>query len=711
MALSEQEEFELLSLEREKSQFASTGGGAAVGNPNLQRQGDRALRPDVQAGEALAAIGGAGATGGIMGAAAPEILGAVATGVRALPFPGAPAVATGLDFAGRTARMAGRPISAIGGAVSGIAGETAGQIVEATGAPQPLAEAARFVGGGVGAETANAAKMVLQKYALVPALGLASKFKHEAAKKLLEKLQTSPGTLASQERELLDSITAEIRGGAKTDAPLENVGNIMRNEGNRLLLSGETQRANALLQSGSVGNAGGYPSRDRTLADIGGELQSTILARNKAGLEARSAQYTANEKMRDSIVAQREGAGQYVNDLPEYQSLIAEIRGQLNNAEAMKRSPTIQASYEKVLREITNPQKTEAEIKLVLSGRNLDFQESTGVPKPVTFKAIDDARRSFGEVFRGKPAQGFEAIDARMAEDVYAKLSSIQKGFAGGEKGPQAKLLDDYASATPGLEKFSSKLGKKVTALDQYREGQYPDPSDIPSAFFRTRASIQALKELTGNDKQVQTAALDFANKELAGKDAPSIRAWMSKNAEWLGEVPATRDLVNQYATRLADSERATRNSQEFLKRASADKNMLVGKGVPAQQAIDLIKSGDASKWAVIAPVIAKSPQAKSQMVSAVRQVVANEAQSTTINDLFNRNIRHFLEQSDIATKAEMDAVSKGLSNIQTMKIPEQMRLGMAKRIVLNSIGGYTAGAASRAAVGGFGLLSDMVPQ
>jgi hypothetical protein len=223
-------------------------------------------------------------------------------------------------------------------------------MAEAADLPQPVAEVARFVGGGVGAETANAAKMVLQKYALVPALGLASKFKHEAAKKLLEKLQTSTGTLASQERELLDSLVGEIRGGPKSDTALQNVGSIMGAEGQRLMSASELQMAKALRQSGSVGNAGGYPGREKTLADVGGELQSTILSRNKAALDARSAQYAANEKLRDSIVAQREGSGQSISATPEYLSIVDDLKAQ---TQAGKRSADVAGGFATILRNIT----------------------------------------------------------------------------------------------------------------------------------------------------------------------------------------------------------------------------------------------------------------------------------------------------------------------------------------------------------------------
>ena len=123
---------------------------------------------------------------------------------------------------------------------------------------------------------------------------------------------------------------------------------------------------------------------------------------------------------------------------------------------------------------------------------------------------------------------------------------------------------------------------------------------------------------------------------------------------------------------------------------------MLTRNALPAQRAVDLIKSGDTELWAKITPAIAQSPQAKTQMVSAVRQVVADQATAKATSDLFSRNIRPFIETSGIGTKAEMDFITRKLANIQEMKLPEAEKLGMAKRLLLQSTGGWAATAASR---------------
>ena len=683
--MNEQDEFEFrLRFEKE------TQGGVALGNPSIQAQGAKALRQDVSGRspvEALAEIGGAGAIGAGMGAMAPEIAQGLGRALSAVPHPAAKYIGAGLESSVPALRNAGRVATAISGGISGATAETAGQVVEATGAPQIAAEATRFVAGGLSGETAYLAKEVLKKYGLVPALGLASKFKHEAARKLLDRIERGSLTIAEKERELLSSLDAELRGGTRSDDALENVGSIMGDEGQRLLSAGEAQRVRALAQAGGVGKAG---MASREMADVGSSLRSAITTRNEEALSARSAAYSANEIARDEIVAKLEQSGRYVNNSTEYLKLLSELNSHIQPG---KRSRSVQSGYEKVLSELTNPEK-----------------DVFGQAKPISFQVLDDVRRKLGDAFRGKPAEGYDAIGETAAKDLYHKISNIQKQYAGGPGGPQAKLLDDYASATPGLEKFSSKFGKKATALDQYRDEQFAtDASTLPSAYFKTRESIQALHQLVKNRTQVNAAALDFADKQLVGKDSAGVRSWMGKNAEWLSETGVTRTLIDRYATRMEAAEQSTKRATEFATKVARNNDLLVGNRLPAQRAVDLINSKNPELWDLVIPAIAKSPQAKMQMIAATRQVIADQSTAKGTADLFSRNIRPFLEGSNIATTAEMDAVEKGIAAIQNRKISDDERLGRIKRLILQSFGGYAA-TSSRIPVGGYGLLSDMVP-
>ena len=664
------------ALEFAKSQFESTAGGAAVGNPNMQKQSKNLRTPEMDAG---AAIGGATVLGGAMGAVAPEIL--TGLGGAAAAFPPTAGAAPFLFGAGQALKGVGRTASAISGAIGGLVGETAGQGVEAAGGPQIAAEAARLAGGAVGGETATLVKHIAETYVKKPALSIGMHLKKMTAKAVLDKMEGKQ-TLSSIEQKFVDDEIAALRGpSGRTDADLKGVGSVMGDEGQRLLDASDQQMIAAMRQQSQVGKAGAFNNAQP--ADVGERLRDVITTRNSEALAARSKQFSDTQSVRDLNISNREKAGFYIDRSPEYQKLVSDIEVQINGSQ---NAPAVKASYQKILDELRN-------------------QNDTG---RTSFNAVDQVRRGLGDVFRGKPAVGYEAVDAKVAKDLYGRISDLQKKDAGPA---QARLLDDYHAATEGMEVFSSKMGKKATALDQYRPEQYAtDPSTLPGAYFKTRASVQALKELTGSNKEVNVAALEYANKSLAGKSGPEAKAWLNKNAEWLSEVGPTHRIVAKYVDRLDSAEKSVANAAEFAAKAVADNKILTRQSLPAQRAVDLIKSGDTELWAKVTPAIVQSPQAKFQMVKAVRQVVADQASSKNTVDLFSRNIRPFLEGSGIASRSEMDFIAQKLSNIQEMKIPEPEKLGMARRLLLNSTGTWAATAMSRGGVAGYNYMQNQVP-
>lgn len=683
--MNEQEEFEFRA--RAEREFAQTQGGAALGNPNITAQGVSANRGNMgNLKETVRDIGTSGVIGGVMGYFSPEIVTALGGGLRMVPHPIAQTGGAALMGAAPLLR-AGRGVAAGAGAISGLASETSGKTAEAMGAGPVVAEGARIVGGGLTSETINLGKEFIKNvWARMPSFSIETKATKEAVKAILNKLETAPDTLTEVERKYVESQVAQLRGSqGKTDQPLEQVGSIMGAEGQRVLQDADRKMIAAQAQAAGVK----APGAGSTMADVGGDLQNTINTRYKAAIDARKKSYASNEKQRDTVVAQRENAGQTIDTTPEYKSLVASLKAELKPG---LHSPDVAADFENILNQITTKSK---KTEQPFGGLGADPFASLGEKKPpVSFNQIDEVRRQLGEVFRGKPPEGYKAIDAATARRYYERLSDLQANYAGPA---QRNLLDDYAKRTEGLEVFSSKYGKKSTALDQYREDTFAtDPSSLPAAYFKTKASVQALKELTGSQAKVNNAALEYANRELAGKDAAGVRKWMTTNAEWLAETGATRKLIDNYASGLEAAERSLASAQAFAKQAERDSNLLTRNALPAQRAVELIKSGDAELWSKVAPAVAKSPQAKKQMVEAVRQVIADQATAKSTSDFFSRKVRPFLEQSGIASQAEMDFIKSRLDNIALLNIPDSEKLGMAKRLLLNSVGGWAASAVGR---------------
>lgn len=667
-ALSEQEELELLTLEREKA-FSSTSGGAATGNPNLRRQGDRQVR-DFGRMEPLIDIGGAAALGGVMVAVSPEILQAAGNAAGAIPGPAGSVIGGALKSTGAILKSGGRVIPAISGAISGASSETAGQVAETLGAGAGLAEGARIVGGFAGPGSVDLGVQGLKKYVLTPSFTVLSKFRKEAIRSALEKIdKEGMESLNVVEKRLIKSIQDDIRGGAKSDASLEAVGRSMEDSGAATVGLGNQVLNRTVSELDSV-----VPGKTAELSDIGARLREKIVGTNAKMKEANDALYKQNESARDAAVSLKERAGQFVNKIPEFEALTNDLRSQLA---AGNRSPDVQKTYKYILGQLE-------------SGGTDTF----GQQKPIKFQALDDIRRDLGEVFRGKPPEGYAAISAGDARKYYAQISDIQKKYAGDA---QERLLDDYARGKEGLEPFISARGRKATALDRYDDSQFvTDPSKLPDAYFNSRTGVRALKQLTGDEKMVNEAAQQYVNRKLQGATADEADAFMRQNSDWLREVPMVRAQVETYAARRVVAERGVKQAQEFVKEATETNKALIGGRYPADRVRNLVQNGNMDLWEKAGPAIASSKDGRENILSAVRQVIAEKPMSP---ERFNRTIRPALKSSGLADDAAMDLIESKLKAIVDKNIPEAEKLGMYRRIALQATAGYSASGMARGSV------------
>ena len=208
--------------------FNSTAGGAAVGNPNIEKQGRLGMRSGPFDMSGLATIGEAGAVGGALGAMSKEILTGAGTAIGSLPYPFARTAGGFLRGAGQVIGAGGRAAPAAAGVIAGAGGETAGQTVEMMGGGPVLAETARFVGGAISPSLINAGVQAMKWVVSMPTMASPEvKISKEVAKQLLAKLESNPASLSDIERKYLDEQIAALRGSAgKTNAPLENVGSV-----------------------------------------------------------------------------------------------------------------------------------------------------------------------------------------------------------------------------------------------------------------------------------------------------------------------------------------------------------------------------------------------------------------------------------------------------------------------------------------------------
>ena len=487
---------------------------------------------------------------------------------------------------------------------------------------------------------------------------------------------------------------------------------------------------------------------NKPLNAIGQDLQTAAAAREGELRTAAAKQYQTTETKVNEIVSGRESKGESVTTLPSYKSIVASLERELKPG---VHSKDVAAAYQKILDQIKTSAGGEAIPNFTFdptSGQMVYSETPGAAGVGPSFQAIDDARRMLGEAFRGQADEGYKAIGQTAQKKYYGLLSQIQKDFAGE---PQTQLLTQYADSRPGLEIFGSKAGTKLTGLDKGALTQFAsDPSKLPDYFFSTPKNYNALIEMVGSKELALKAAQQYAANQLAPKEtSKQVGNWMTANREFLNAVPEVKDAVIKYRTTLETGERAVANIGGGIKQLStantailktakdtAAEQLTVGKlqataakteaatitkeaakaadniwnstSGPLKNVRDAIEGGNMEKWAAIAPIIERSPDAKKAVFDAVRQVASELGSSKGVTQKFNENMRPALEKFGMLGKDEANSIAQQLAAIEAKRVPDSEKLGMARRLLLQGITAYSSSLGGRAGAAGFSFVSDI---
>jgi len=705
--------------------------------------------------------------GGIFGLATPEVTMATGKVLEKVPY-------TPVRMAGKSMQAAAPSMTGVGqrllggtlGATGGFTGEASGQIVEAFGAPQPVAESARIVGGILPLElAAQAAKggSALARYVAskipgfnivrsvmddVGAEQLVGKQK-ELVKQRIQELRKSQFTTDDQKK-IYDVLFDEVNK-AKSLADLE--ANWSRLAGEQVSkeerkaatsfagMAGELQETKKTIIQRAKDAIRDVGDSTRELSQIGTSLRDKILSRFETGSLERSAQYKEQKKIRDAVVAGKEGQGILVESMPEYKSLVQDLRNKLLKGKIAQQQKTAPVTEPGVLKAYQN-------IYDAVTARRVEIGvNEMGNPVyktfPTSFDALDDVRRRLGDAAFGKAAEGYEALGQKIAEEYYAKISNIQSKFAGES---HDTLQGNYELASRLLEKFRTKAGAKATAMDRIDPTQFKtDAKSLPATLFNSQQSIADAIALTGDRNLVVQEAKNYVAKNLANMNASQAKNWLTSkgNSDWLSALPEVRQTANAYVANLERAEQravgaakvekkmGSKESQalkesgraleagekragEITDAARKDAERILGTKEPAAQVSSIILSGDRTMWDRIAPAIAASPNGKQVLESAVRQVMADKASQGIFSAerFWQTSLKDSLARTGLMPTDKINEISRQLNAIATSTLPEQQKLTFFGRTLKNIVITYGAPGTRRAynVITGAGQPTSMEP-
>lgn len=709
--------------------------------------------------------------GSVAGAFSPEI--AYGTGQVLEKVPYKPAQMAGRAMKSASLGMTGakqRAVGSLAGGFSGATGETAGQVAELAGAPAPIAESARILGSLAPVEilttgakglsglirtvspTAANTRMLLRSVMDdVGAANLAGAKREEVMRRINE-LRQAPFTTDAQKK-LYDVIAKDVQtmtGSAAQEArTIERAGTregleAQRREKGFAGLSGEVSETKATILQRAKDSLRNLGDTTRELSDIGRSLRNSIVSRFDEQSLARSKAYLDQKKIRDDAVQAKESSGILVNSLPEFKTMMTELRTTLladprtgkifDEAKGITTAPVTEQG---LLRAYEN-------IYQAVNGRRVEI----GIDKqgnkayktyPTSFEALDAVRRKLGDVAFGKEVAGYEGLTRKVAEDYYIKLSNIQSKYAGEA---QDVLQRDYEIASRLIDKFKTKAGAKATAMDRIDATKFAaDDKALPSTFFNSRQSVADAIELVGDAALVEREAANFVAKNLNGKDASAARNWITskQNSDFLSALPNVRRSAESYIANLERAEARAAGATKVEKRlgveqkqaareaekapeigvkeagkitqqAEKEATRILGTAEPAARVSEIILSGDRTLWDRVAPAIAAAPNGRQILGESVRQVLADRATQGIFGAMrfYDTSLKDSLIRTGLLGKQEADQISRQLQEIASVSISEPEKLTFMGRLIKNAIVGY---AIPRAGTGTINSIGDVINQ
>jgi len=300
------------------------------------------------------------------------------------------------------------------------------------------------------------------------------------------------------------------------------------------------------------------PLRDRTQErfNVFKETQSEIDAERRA--------------VQQNIVADNEARGITIDQMPRYKGIKATLDRIFDPARAPDieqiRDPGKKKLYERVANTILNRRvEITPDQARIASSRGYDVQtvpDQNGNPRyfrtfKSSFEAIDDARRFMGQVFRGKPPEGYEAVSGETEKKLYDELTALQEQYVG--ETTQKSLQLNWSTMERKLEEFENKYGRALLEHDEKSPYFTTDVADLGKTFFRTRNSVQAALDMSSQEGLVENVARDYVRNQLDGMKADDVKRFITSDAaDWLSHpnMKEIRAEVIDYARQLERAER-----------------------------------------------------------------------------------------------------------------------------------------------------------
>ena len=565
------------------------------------------------------------------------------------------------------------------------------------------------------------------------------------AKTVLAETNAKSAQLHNEAYRSLDA--AETAARAELDAAKKSgIPRARAIEFNNSLKTDVTNKAKATIAG--VGN----PNQE--LTQIGTDLRTAATARESSLSSAASAQYRKTQKEVLEDVKKLESKGIHVDSMPAYRELVASLRAelqpgrhspdvaagyqklltQITGKESKPLSVLEQAQLELSGRAAPSP--APVSYQMIDDARRMVGEAFRGQPAegyaaigetalkkyyPMLSKVqkdfagekqaqlLDDyaASRPGLEIFVSKSGRKITGVDPKAREQFLTDPATIPTNFF--RSPTQFNALADMVggrdvAVNAARNYAANQLAPKQTSLEieSWMTTNRDFLSAVPevrNAVLQYKNSLAAAEKTNANiDAGINKLRTQITqNTTEAQQRASGIRA---------GGGVQFRDLTTQAEKTVAQGQRTASQLENETKlliqnaekevgnitnKAAAAADLVYAQHSAMRNVRELIERGDMARWAAVAPIIERSPEAQRGVYDAVRQVIADEATSKKALQRFNETIRPALTRFNMITTAQADDIAKQLAEISTYRATEPEKLSLMRRMVLQGLAGAAA--------------------
>lgn len=373
-------------------------------------------------------------------------------------------------------------------------------------------------------------------------------------------------------------------------------------------------RANVDAASKSVEDARVKLGTPATETDVGQQIRDAAVNRQQQLVSERQQAFDTTKRERDAVVMGKESRGEYVEAMPEFKGLLKWLDDKLLIGRAKIEKKTASVTDQEQLTALNRVRDAILGRRIPVDADQIEKLQTAGVkiikgtdPRtgaevfyrdyPSSFQAIDDLRRKLGAKAKyGEETSGYEAIGSHIANQLYGKISEIQKKFAGSS---QEKLLRDYAEGKHGELVFGTREGKALTKTTPIGEEYFNTPAgSLPGMMFKAGGRDQVMRaiEATGNKAVVEEAARKHMAQQLQDKSPKAIDSWIKENDDWLKLFPDLKKDAQSFSSSLFGLEKTSKAMEGAVERmkGKAAKSFELAQTRPAEITKEAEKTAEA---------------------------------------------------------------------------------------------------------------------